>query len=226
MFLRVFGRRAWWQRAQPAQTPRAPLASAAPRRAGSRFGTEAAAMATVRKVVMLREQVFGELGEAAPRPVTRVAALAVVANPFAGRFVANLEPLWRLGAKLGDSLMEELASLLRAPAVSYGKGAIVGVNGEAEHGGACVHPMLGRPMRAAIGGGKAVIPSNVKVAAAGAALDLPLGHKDDPWSFAHFDTMTVSVADAPRPDEIVVALALADGGRLNNRCGDGPVTTG
>ena len=81
------------------------------------------------------------------------------------------------------------------------------MNGEVEHGGACVHPMLGRPMRAAIGGGKAVIPSNVKVAAAGAALDLPLGHKDDPWSFAHFDTMTVAVADAPRPDEIVVAIA-------------------
>ena len=118
--------------------------------------------------------------------------------------------------------MPELAALLGAPAVSYGKGAVVGVNGEVEHGGACVHPMLGRPMRAAIGGGKAVVPSNVKVGAAGAALDLPLGHKDDPWSFAHFDTMTVMVADAPRPDEIVVALALADGGQLNNRCGEGP----
>ena len=182
-------------------------------------------MPTVRKIVMLREQVFNELGEAAPsRPVARVAALAVIANPFAGRFVANLEPLWLIGAKLGDRLMPELTALLGAPAVSYGKGAIVGVHGETEHGGACVHPMLGRPMRDAIGGGKAVIPSNVKVAAAGAALDLPLGHKDDPWSFAHFDTMTVTVADAPRPDEIVVALALADGGRLNNRCGERPVT--
>ena len=177
--------------------------------------------AAVRKVVVLRERVFAELGEAA-RPVTRVAALAVVANPFAGRFAADLEPLWRLGAELGERLMPELVALLGAPAVSYGKGAVVGVNGEMEHGGACVHPMLGRPMRAAIGGGEAVIPSNVKVAAAGAALDLPLGHKDDPWSFAHFDTMTVMVADAPRPDEIVVALALADGGRLNNRCGDRP----
>jgi hypothetical protein len=182
----------------------------------------AAMAAAVRKVVVLRERVFAELGEAAARPVTRVAALAVVANPFAGRFAADLEPLWRLGAELGERLMPELVALLGAPAVSYGKGAVVGVNGEAEHGGACVHPMLGRPMRAAIGGGEAVIPSNVKVAAAGAALDLPLGHKDDPWSFAHFDTMTVMVADAPRPDEIVVALALADGGRLHNRCGDGP----
>jgi hypothetical protein len=97
--------------------------------------------------------------------------------------------------------MPELAKMLDGPAVSYGKGAMVGVNGEMEHGGACVHPMLGRPMRAAIGGGKAVIGSNVKVASAGASLDVPLGHKDDSWSFPHFDTITVSIADAPRPDE-------------------------
>lgn len=179
-------------------------------------------MATVRKILMLREHVYAEMGKTAAAPVTRVAALAVIANPFAGRFASDLKPLWLLGAKVGERLMPELAALLGAPAVSYGKGAIVGVNGEMEHGGACVHPMLGKPMRAAIGGGEAVIPSNVKVAAAGAALDLPLGHKDDPWSFAHFDTMTVMVADAPRPDEIVVALALADGGRLDNRCGDAP----
>jgi len=78
-------------------------------------------------------------------------------------------------------------------------------------------------MRAAIGGGQAVIGSNVKVAAPGTLLDVPLGHKDEPWSFAHFDTVTVSVADAPRPDEIVVVIAIADGGRLNNRCGTAPI---
>src|SRR5437868_14496671 len=88
-----------------------------------------------------------------------------------------------------------------------------------KHGGACVHPMLGKPMRAAIGGGKAVIGSAVKVAAAGVTLDLPLGHKDEPFAFAYFDTVTACVADAPRPDEIVVAMAIADGGRLYNRCG-------
>jgi hypothetical protein len=92
-----------------------------------------------------------------------------------------------------------------------------------EHGGACVHPMLGKPMRAAIGGGQAVISSNVKVAAPGAMLDVPLGHKDEAWSFAHFDTMTVSIADAPRPYEILVAMVIADGGRLNNRCGAEPI---
>ena len=117
--------------------------------------------------------------------------------------------------------MPDLVKLLDGPAVSYGKGALVGV--EMEHGGACVHPMLGKPMRAAIGGGKAVISSNVKVAAAGASLDVPLGHKDDSWSFPHFDTITVSVADAPRPNEIVVVMAIADGGRLRNRCGTEPI---
>jgi Amino acid synthesis len=87
------------------------------------------------------------------------------------------------------------------------------------------HPMLGTPMRA-IGGGKAVIGSNVKVAAAGAILDVPLDHKDDSWSFPHFDTITVSVADAPRPDEIVVVTAIADGGRLRNQCGTEPIPIG
>jgi Amino acid synthesis len=181
-------------------------------------------MAGIRKLVTLRERVLGEMGEAASRPVVRAVALAVIANPFAGRFATDLSPLFRLGAELGERLMPELVRLLDgAAAVSYGKGAIVGVNGEMEHGGACIHPMLGRPMRAAIGGGQAVIPSNVKVAAAGASLDLPLGHKDDPWSFAHFDTITVSVADAPRPDEILAAFAIADGGRPCNRCGAAPV---
>ena len=119
--------------------------------------------------------------------------------------------------------MPELVRLLDGPAVSYGKGAIVGVSGELEHGGACIHPMLGRPMRAALGGGQALICSNVKVAAPGTPLDVLLGHKDDSWSFAHFDTVTVFVADAPRPDEIAIIIAIADGGRLNNRCGEVPV---
>jgi hypothetical protein len=135
----------------------------------------------------------------------------------------RFETLFEAGAMLGERLMPELVKLLDGPAVSYGKGAIVGVAGEMEHGGACVHPMLGKPMRAAIGGGKAVIGSNVKVAAAGAVLDVPLGHKDDSWSFPHFDTITVFVADAPRPDEILVAMTIADGGRLRNRCGTEPI---
>jgi hypothetical protein len=179
-------------------------------------------MLNIRKLVLTREQVLGELGRTAERPVVRAVALAVIANPFAGRVETDLGALWEAGAELGEHLMPDLVGLLGGPPVSYGKGALVGVAGEMEHGGACVHPRLGRPMRAAVGGGEAVIPSNVKVAATGATLDVPLGHKDDPWSFAHFDTITVWVADAPRPEEIVVALAVADGGRLWNRCGEGP----
>jgi len=180
-------------------------------------------MVEIRKIIATREVVFSELGVRAPRPVVRAVGMAVITNPFAGRFVEDLGPLFEAGAMLGERLMPELVKLLDRPAVSYGKGALVGVDGEMEHGGACVHPMLGKPMRAAIGGGKAVISSNVKVAAAGAILDVPLGHKDDSWSFAHFDTITVSVADAPRPNEILVVLAVADGGRLQNRCGSEPI---
>ena len=120
-------------------------------------------MTDIRKIVVSRETVFSELRAAGPRPVTRAAAIAVITNPFAGRIAEDLSQLFRAGGELGDRLMAELAQLLGAPAVSYGKGAIVGVDGEMEHGGACIHPMLGKPMRAAIGGGKAVIPSNVKV---------------------------------------------------------------
>jgi hypothetical protein len=177
----------------------------------------------VRKIVITREELLGEMQREAARPIVRAVGLAVIHNPFAGRFVTDLKPLWETGAVLGERLMRDLVALLPRPAISYGKGALVGVAGEMEHGGACVHPMLGKPMRAALGGGQAVIGSNVKVAAAGTPLDVPLGHKDDPWSFDHFDTITVSVADAPRPDEIVVVMAIADGGRIHPRCGTAPI---
>ena len=177
----------------------------------------------IRKTVTLREVEYSELGRKAARPVVRAIGIGVIRNPFAGIWAEDLRQLFEAGAALGERLMPELVRLLDGPAVSYGKGALVGVAGEMEHGGACVHPMLGRPMRAAVGGGQAVIGSNVKVAAPGTLLDVPLGHKDEPWSFEHFDTITVSVADAPRPDEIVVIMAIADGGRLANRCGTAPI---
>jgi hypothetical protein len=180
-------------------------------------------MVEIRKIITTREMVLSELGVAAPRPVVRAVGMAVIVNPFAARSVEDLRQLFEAGATLGERLMPDLVRLLDGPAVSYGKGALVGVDGEMEHGGACVHPMLGKPMRTAIGGGKAVISSNVKVAAAGSTLDVPLGHKDDSWSFPHFDTITVSVADAPRPNEILVVIAIADGGRLRNRCGTEPI---
>jgi len=107
----------------------------------------------------------------------------------------------------------------------FGKAAIVGASGDMEHGGAVIHPRLGAPMRAAAGGGAAVISSNVKIGAVGASIDLPLGHKDNPWSFDHFDTMTLSVPDGPAPDEIVMFIAYANRGRPIPRCGSGPVKT-
>ena len=180
-------------------------------------------MTNIRKIVTLREIVLSELGRAAVRPIVRAVGIGIIHNPFAGRWAEDLRPLFEAGAALGERLMPELVRLLDGPAVSYGKGALVGIAGEMEHSGACVHPMLGRPMRAAIGGGQAVISSNVKVASPGTPLDVPLGHKDDPWSFEHFDTITVSVADAPRSDEIVVIMVIADGGRLANRCGSVPI---
>lgn len=177
----------------------------------------------LRKLVITVEEVATDAGRKLARPIRRVAGVAVIANPYAGRFVEDLSPLFDVGAELGDLLMKRLVDLLGGPAVSYGKAAIVGTQGEMEHGGAILHPKLGKPMRAAIGGGQAIIPSNAKVAAAGTPIDIPLGHKDDVWSFDHFDTMTVSVADAPRPDEILVALAIADAGRPHPRVGKGRV---
>ena len=180
-------------------------------------------MVKTRKVVIVREHTtsdaFGEPCEA----VSRVAAAAVFRNPMAGRFETDLTPLFEIGAELGQHLAEQAVSQLIGPPVSYGKAAIVGVSGDMEHGGAVIHPRLGVPMRAAAGGGQAVIPSNVKIGGMGTSIDLPLGHKDNPWSFDHFDTMTLCVPDGPGPDEIVMFLAYADRGRPLPRCGTGPV---
>ncbi|MBT6276970.1 MAG: amino acid synthesis family protein [Chromatiales bacterium] len=179
---------------------------------------------SIRKTAIYSETLFAEAGRPGQREITRVAGIAVVENPLAGIYAADLSVLFDIGGDVGTQLMSAVMSRLQRPVESYGKAAIVGVAGEFEHGGACIHPKLGKRMRSAIGGGKAVISSNVKVAAAGASIDVPLGHKDEPWSFDHFDTLTVCVADAPRPNEIVIVVAVADGGRLSPRCGDGPIT--
>jgi len=173
----------------------------------------------IRRLLVTKDVVYSEAGRNAPRPITRAIALAVIHNQFAGRHVEDLSPLFDVGAQLAELVMPQLVALLPHKAESYGKGAIVGVAGDLEHAAALCHPKMGKPMRAALGGGEALIPSTQRVAAAGATLDLPLGHKDNPWSFDHFETVTVGVADAPRPDEIVVAIGIADGGRVNPRVG-------
>jgi len=178
----------------------------------------------VRKIVHFEEQVFGEGEFVAPVPVMRVAVAAILHNPCYGRHVEDLSELFDIGGQLGEDLSASLSARLTKPAVSYGKAAIVGARGEFEHGGALIHPKLGAPMRAALGGGKALIPSNVKVGPPGAVIDVPLGHKDEAWSFDHFDTMSFMVGDSPRPEELMMIIAMADGGRIHPRCGTGPVT--
>ena len=175
----------------------------------------------IRKTLLIAEETMGELGQRMTRPIRRVAGIAVITNPYAGQFVHDLSPMFDMGMELGTLLTKRMVDLLGDKPVSYGKAAIVGILGEVEHGGALLHPKLGKPMREAVGGGAAIIPSNVKVATPGSLIDVPLGHKDDVWSFDHFDTMTVSVPDAPRPDEIVVVIAVADGGRPHPRGGKG-----
>lgn len=178
----------------------------------------------LRKTVLIREVIESDGAGKACAPITRAVACAVIRNPFAGAFGEDLTPLFDAGGALGERLMGEAVALLAKPPVSYGKAAIVGAAGDLEHGGATIHPKLGKPMRAALGGGKALIPSNAKVAAPGAAIDIPLGHKDEAWSFDHFDTITITIADAPRADEIVVCMAVADGGRPHPRLGSAPIT--
>jgi hypothetical protein len=171
----------------------------------------------IRRLLVVRDTVHSEGGLPALLPVTRVAACAVIGNPLAGGSHDDLSELIPLGEQLGGLLAKEAMAALPRPPVSYGKAAIVGVDGDIEHAAAIVHPRMGRPMREAIGGGKAIIPSNVKVAAAGAAIDVPLSDRDDIWLFDRIDTITVAVPGAPRPAEIVVVVALSDGGRPRPR---------
>lgn len=176
----------------------------------------------VRKTLFTKEIITtDELGKAC-QPITRVAAMAVVQNPFAGQDQEDLSDLFELATELGPTMTAELVAMLPGPAVSYGKAALVGAAGAMEHGAAVLHPKLGAPVRAAIGGGQALMPSNHKVGAMGGWIDLPLGHKDDPWSFDFIDTMTLSIADAPRSDELVLCVALSNGTRVRPRVGARP----
>ncbi|MCL2430030.1 MAG: amino acid synthesis family protein [Alphaproteobacteria bacterium] len=171
----------------------------------------------IRRIWLCKDVVLAEGGLRAVTPVTRAAACAVIANPLAGRPGDDLAELVAFGADLGERLVKEAQALLFNPAIAYGKAAIVGTAGDIEHAAAILHPRMGKPMRDAIGGGEAIIPSNVKIGGVGASIDIPLGHKDDVWSFDQIDTLSVMVPNAPRPDEIVVIVVLADGGRPRPR---------
>ncbi len=171
----------------------------------------------IRRTLIISDTINSEGGLPALRPVTRVAACAVIANPLAGHPAEDLSELIPLGGELGDFLVRKALAVLPDPPVCYGKAAIVGLAGDIEHAAAILHPRMGRPIREAIGGGKAIIPSNTKVAVAGTAIDIPLADRDDIWLFDNIDTITIAVPDAPRPTEIVVVVALSDGGRPRPR---------
>src|SRR5258708_40361858 len=165
----------------------------------------------IRRLTLVKDVVYAEGGLPANTPVTRVAACAVIANPLAGRAQDDVGELIPFGAELGELLVREALALLPQPAIAYGKAVIVGTSGDLEHAAAILHPRMGKPMRDAIGGGLAIIPSNVKMRRSGCSIDVPLGHKDDVWSFDQIDTLSIMVPNAPRPDEIVVVAALAAG---------------
>jgi hypothetical protein len=176
----------------------------------------------VRKTVFTKEiTTSDEMGRPC-NPITRAAAMAIVKNPFAGIDQDDLSLLFDVGAQLGQQLSGDLVKMLTGSPVCYGKAALIGSSGVMEHGAAVLHPKLGKPVREAVDGGKALMPSNHKVVALGGAIDLPLGHKDEPWSFDHIDTLTLWVPDAPRADEIVLCIGMSDGTRAHPRVGKGP----
>lgn len=173
----------------------------------------------IRKLLTVIEEIVEDGGRAVTRPVRKVAAVAVIENPFAGRFVEDLAPLVKTGEELGDLLGRRAVAALGAPVHSYGKAAVVGTEGEYEHAAAILHPTLGAPFRAAVGGGKAIIPSAKKLGGPGTTVDVPLHYKDAAFVRTHFDAMEVRLGDAPRAGEILVALAVTDGGRPHPRVG-------
>jgi hypothetical protein len=178
--------------------------------------------AKIRKLLTIVDETLTEQGREVSPPVRRAAAIAVIANPFAGRYQEDLSELIDVGEELGGLLAERAVAALGIAGdrvESYGKAAAVGENGELEHAAAILHPKFGAPFRKVLGKGAALIPSSKKRGGMGVVLDIPLGHKDAAFVRSHFDGMEVRVTDAPRADEIVVAVAVTNGGRPLPRVG-------
>src|ERR1700749_3522392 len=178
--------------------------------------------ASIRKIAVFVEETRSEMGRAVDPPTRRAAAVAVIENPFAGRYVEDLSELIDIGEELGDFLAKRAVAALgiEGPrAESYGKAAAVGENGELEHAAAILHPKLGAPVRKVLSKGAALIPSSKKRSGPGTTLDIPLGHKDAAFVRSHFDGMEVQINDAPRANEIMVAVAVTDSGRPLPRVG-------
>ena len=178
--------------------------------------------ANIRKIVTILEATHTEADKPIRPATRRAAAVAVIENPFAGRYVEDLEALMVIGEELGAQLGDACVSALGISpdeVQSYGKAALVGENGELEHAAAILHPRLGKPLRVAVEKAAALVPSNKKRGGMGQPLDVPLGHKDAAYVRSHFDGMEVRVNDAPRANEILVAVAVADSGRPLPRVG-------
>ncbi len=176
----------------------------------------------IRKFVTIVEETVKEGGKKVDHPTRKAAAIAVIQNPFAGRYVEKLEPLIDVGEELGGILAKRAVEALGiAPdkTESYGKAAIVGTDGELEHAAAILHPKLGTPMRKAVGTGKAIIPSAKKMGGPGAEIDVPLHYKDAAFVRTHFDAMAGRGHAAPRADGIVVVIVVTDSGRPHPRIG-------
>ena len=178
--------------------------------------------AKIRKIIVQTDEVRVEMGRDVQPPVRKALAMAVIENPFAGRYVENLDELIAIGEELGGLLGARCVQALGiepGQAQSYGKAAIVGEAGELEHAAAILHPKLGAPLRVAVEKGAALVPSSKKMGGLGTAIDVALGHKDAAYVRSHFDAMEARVADAPRANEIVVAVVVTDSGRPLPRIG-------
>ncbi len=178
--------------------------------------------ANIRKIIVQVDEIHFDGGKAVNPPTRRALAMAVIANPYAGRFSDSLDELIDIGEELGGLLGERCVKALGISpeqAQSYGKAAIVGEGGELEHAAAILHPKLGAPLRKAVSKGAALVPSAKKQGTLGTAVDVPLGHKDAAFVRSHFDAMEARVADAPRANEIVVAVVVTDSGRPHPRIG-------
>ncbi len=178
--------------------------------------------ADIRKLVVSVEETRKEMGRTIDPPTRKAVAIAVIANPYAGRYSESLDELIQIGEELGDLLGSRCVQALGidgAAAQSYGKAAIVGEAGELEHAAAILHPKLGAPLRKVLEKGAALVPSAKKMGGQGTAIDVPLGHKDAAFVRSHFDGIEARIHDAPRAGEILVAVAVTDSGRPLPRIG-------
>lgn len=166
------------------------------------------------------QEILHEGGPEEGEPLVKAAVGVVIANPFAGRYVDDLSPLTTPSASLGAALGSRARMLLAGrPVEGYGKGGIAGLGGEQDHVVACVTTVFGNAFREAVGGGAAWISSVTKTAPAGASLDIPLAFKDELYVRSHYDAITVTVPDAPRPDELLICVAVSSRGRIHHRVG-------